>query len=106
MLAGMLYQVPAHAPTTNLTAFIRDVPREPNRFPTRPRYRGVIWAASVLRSLGVLLNFRDMVSRRSPSDRQHRPSLPRRSTCWAAIVIVAALLNLATPPTSAAQGTG
>ena len=34
------------------------------------------------------------------------PSLRRRSTRWAAIVSVAALLGLATPTTSAAQGTG
>jgi hypothetical protein len=54
----------------------------------------------------VLLNLRDIVFGRSPSDRQHRPFSRRRSTCLAAIAIVAALLNLATPTTAAAQGTG
>src|SRR5579862_5410209 len=47
-----------------------------------------------------------MVFRRSPSDLPHR-SFPRmRSLCRGAIVIVAALLSLATPTASAAQGTG
>lgn len=54
----------------------------------------------------MLLNLRDIVFGRSPSDRQHRPFSRRRSTCLAAIAIVAALLNLATPTTAAAQGTG
>ena len=54
----------------------------------------------------MLLNFRDIVFRRSLSDRQHRPFPRRRSTRWGAIAIVAALLNLATPTTSAAQGAG
>ena len=69
---------------------------------TLPRCRKVISAASVQRSLGVLLNFQDMVFRRSPSD----PLPRRRSSSWDAIVIVAALLNLAIPTMSAAQGTG
>lgn len=51
----------------------------------------------------MLLNYRDRVFGRSPSDSQHRP-FPRRSTCRGAIVIVAALLALATAATSAAQG--
>jgi len=69
---------------------------------TLPRCRKVISAASVQRSLGVLLNFQDMVFRRSPTD----PLPRRRSSSWDAIVIVAALLNLAIPTMSAAQGTG
>ena len=56
--------------------------------------------------LGVLLSLRAIVSRRSPSDRQRPPFPQRRSARWGAIVIVAALLNLATPTTSAAQDTG
>lgn len=55
---------------------------------------------------GVLLSFRAIVSLRSESERQRPPFPQRRSGRWGAIVIVAALLNLATPTTSAAQDTG
>jgi len=54
--------------------------------------------------VSVLVNFRNMVFRRSPSERQHRP-LPRTpSACRGAIVIVAAL-SVAAPATAAAQAT-
>src|ERR1700757_3609760 len=55
---------------------------------------------------GVLLSFWAIVSLRSASDRQRPPFPQRRSGRWGAIVIVAALLNLATATTSAAQDTG
>jgi hypothetical protein len=56
--------------------------------------------------LGVLLSFWAIVSQRSPSDRQRPPFQQWRSVRWCPVVLVAALLNLATPATSAAQDTG
>ncbi len=55
---------------------------------------------------GVLLGYSAIVSRRPPSDRQRFPLPQRRPARWrVVVVVVAALLNLATPTTSTAQDT-
>jgi len=53
--------------------------------------------------LGVLVSFCAIVFRRSSSERQRPPFPQRRSARWGVVVLVAALLDLATPAASTAQ---